>query len=921
MRYLIGIDLGTTNSAVAFCDTEKPHVPIELFAIPQLTAPGKVNALPTLPSFCYLLGESEWPPGSLKLPWKEETETFVGQWAKLQGARVPTRLVQSAKSWLCNVAANRRDKILPLEVADLAQRLSPVEAAARYLGHIREAWNATMAKNNPQASLEEQEVIVTVPASFDEVARTLTVEAARLAGFGRLTLLEEPQAAFYSWIAQNEKDWQADFQAGECILVCDVGGGTTDFSLIEVQSKDGQLGFQRLAVGNHLLLGGDNMDATLAHQLEAQLGEHVLSPTQWLQLQAAVRTAKETLLASEADSDRVYPIVLQGTGSAVVSGSLSLALQRREIEDLLLTGFFGRYSLEEALQLQRSQGIQTMGLPYEAEPSITKHMAHFLQQTKAFSKLSKIDYILFNGGVLKPKIFQNSLVESLTLWFKGQPPQVLPSYNLDLAVAHGAAYFGKVRRGLGTSIGGGLPRTYYLELDVTRPDGTIERCALTLVPRGSEEGYLFEVQETVSLRANAPVTFALLASNVRLNDRPGELIVLNSQEIQRLAPIQTILRFGKSSVGAEIERKLPVRLGVRLTEVGTLELWLTSQVSNHRWELAFQLRAMTGQEDQLLVLETKRQDETFASGELQGAQQIIEECFKENSGIKPSRLMEQLETAIGLSKLEWPPSVLRALWDPLLRVATQRKRSPEHETRWWNLVGFVLRPGFGVALDDFRLKEFWKIYLADSKSTRSQECQVQIWICCRRIAGGLGNGQQTQLASEWITDLFDKKTRQIAEKRKNEAYAYAEKIRALGSFERLDIPLKARIGDSLVHRLCQAEWTAAEVWALGRIGARQPLYASAGQVIPRDTCERWIKTLLSKVSVDHPLAPLLFGELARKTAHRELNIHKQLIDAILARYSNEQLAHCLHEGGAWTKTESEQLWGDQLPPGLILELA
>ena len=395
MRYIIGIDLGTTNCALAFIDTEQPSLPLHLFAIPQLTAAGKVDALLTLPSFCYLSALDEWPPGALKLPWKEEKETFIGQFAKLQGARVPTRLVQSAKSWLCNVAANRRDKILPVEAADVSQRLSPVEASTKYLEHVRDAWNASMAKGDPDLELEEQEVILTVPASFDEVARTLTVEAARKAGFLHVTLVEEPQAAFYSWISQYEQSWETQFKLGDTILVCDVGGGTTDFSLIEIRQDGEKLAFQRMAVGDHLLLGGDNIDAALAHYVEQKLqeaGHPTLESSQWLQLQAEARAAKEALLDPKGKKGESYSIVLQGTGSSVIKGSVSISIQREEVEQLLLNGFFALYPLQEAIQLRRSRGFRTMGLPYEDEPSITKHLAHFLLQSSHLEKKKGIDY-------------------------------------------------------------------------------------------------------------------------------------------------------------------------------------------------------------------------------------------------------------------------------------------------------------------------------------------------------------------------------------------------------------------------------------------------------------------------------------------------------------------------------------------------
>lgn len=918
MRYIIGIDLGTTNCALAFVDTEQPALPLQLFAIPQLAAAGKIENLLTLPSFCYLAAQGEWPPGALKLPWKEEIASFVGQFAKLQGARVPTRLVQSAKSWLCNVAANRRDKILPLEAADPSQRLSPVEASAKYLMHLRDAWNATMAKGNPDWELEEQEVILTVPASFDEVARALTVEAARQAGFLHVTLVEEPQAAFYSWISQHEQAWETLFKAGATILVCDVGGGTTDFSLIEIQEQAGKLAFQRMAVGDHLLLGGDNMDGALAHYLEQKLqkeGHPALESHQWLQLQAEARGAKEILLAPEAKSSTAYSVVLHGTGSAVVKGSLSTVVKREEIEPLLLQGFFGTYPLQEALQLRQSRGFRTMGLPYEDEPSITKHLAHFLQQARYLDK--GIDYILFNGGTLKPPIFQEAIEHNLRTWFPQKALHRLTSASLDLAVARGAAYYGKVRRGFGVVIGGGLPRTYYLKIDVKDSAGQIKSQALTLLPRSSQEGTVFQPKQLFALRPNMPVAFHLLTSHVRLEDQEGDLVDIDPMEMQALPPIQTILRFGRKQVNLESETTLPVRLGIRLTAIGTVELWLESQNSEHQWTLEFQLRSATGQEPSAQSRASSR-DETFEKGHLDAAKQSIANLFE--STLKPSQIIDTLEGQIGLPRAEWGPSILRELWNALLKVAAQRKKSFEHEARWWNLAGFCLRPGFGYPLDDFRLKELWKVVLADLKNVKASDSLIQMWICFRRVAGGLNKGQQMQLASELLATVFDKKTGKIEVKRKGDLYIYSEKIRALASLERLDLPLKVKLGDALVDRLVNQVPASYDYWSLGRIGARHLLYSSAGQVIPKEVACKWVEKLLShQASLENREAfVFLLKQLARKTEHRELNLPATLIQKIIAAYPEEHLKQWLLEEQPLSLTEQEQAFGDQLPAGLVL---
>lgn len=467
MRYIIGIDLGTTNSCVGYVDTFNPKMTIRLFPIPQLVQAGYLEALETLPSFCYLAADQEWPPGSLNLPWQDQPNFFVGSFAQSQGARVPTRLVQSAKSWLCHSAVNRRDKILPFESANEAQRISPLEATTHYLRHIKESWNYLMAKGDPESEFEEQDIVLTVPASFDEIARMLTVEAAKMAGFVNMTLLEEPQAAFYSWISQHENSWDKYLKPHDCVLVCDVGGGTTDFSLIEVVETEGKLGFNRMAVGDHLLLGGDNMDAAIAHVLEAKLKEAGFpecSSIQWQQLRHEGRKAKETLLSNEDES---YHVLLQGSGSSVIHGSMSTQISRSEIQKLLGEGFFGKYSWQDALNMRKTTGFRSMGLPYEDDPSITKHLAAFLKQASGLDR--KIpDYVLFNGGAMKPVLFQEAILSSLSTWFPEKTPQILPSVSLDVAVARGAAYYGKARRGLGVKIGGGAARGYYLALDVQK---------------------------------------------------------------------------------------------------------------------------------------------------------------------------------------------------------------------------------------------------------------------------------------------------------------------------------------------------------------------------------------------------------------------------------------------------------------------
>lgn len=905
MRYIIGIDLGTTNCCAAYVDTAQASQSIQPFRIPQLVAAGYVDALATLPSFCYLSSPYEWPKGVLELPWNKSNENIAGAFAQVQGSKVPTKLVASAKSWLCHSAAHRRDKILPFDSADDAQRLSPVEASARYLSHIKDAWNYQMAKGNPEAEFEMQEIVLTVPASFDEVARALTVEAARMAGYRQVTLLEEPQAAFYSWIAQHEQSWHSDLPPGSCVLVCDVGGGTTDFSLIEVASGDGGAPFQRMAVGDHLLLGGDNMDMTAAHYLEGKLrnqGFSECTPFQWLQLRYQARAAKEALVGTETAEFR---IAIQGEGSSIVKNTLAVEISQDEMARLLMEGFFGFYSLSDALALQKTAGMRTMGLPYEDEPSITKHMAHFLSR---YAGDKKPDFVLFNGGAMKPKVFRQAILRNLKAWYPDKNPKELNSFNLDLAVARGAAYYGKARRGCGIKVGGGAARGYYLAVATT----DASQKALTLLPRGSEEGCSYQPEQIFWIQPNAPIAFQVYTSHVRLNDKQGDLVDIIPEEMHSLPAIRTILRFGKGLDAAK--DKIPVRLCITLTALGTLELWLQSQRSEHRWSLEFQLRSAAGQEDSMALVDSGRRDETFDAEYLREARQAIATLFS-GKGLKPGTIMDALEEILERPRREWFPSILRGLWEELLLQAPKRRNSPDLDARWWNMAGFFLRPGYGFPLDDFRMKELWKVILADLKAGRTESCQIQSWICYRRVAGGLNKGQQMQLAAELAPAWLAKKNAKIESKNKSGQYPMEERIRTLASMELVDMQLKVKWGEALVEKILSGNAAKADYWALGRIGARQLMYGTLPNVVPREVCARWMDRLLS---LDADPGNLLFviEQLARKTGHREINLPANVIEKAAARYPES--SGCLLEEAPMSEEERDRAFGEAFPIGISI---
>lgn len=906
-RYIIGIDLGTTNSCLSYVDTEDPKLAIQLLRIPQVVSLGIVDRLTTLPSVCYLSSVKEWPDESVSLPWKKQTDKLVGTFAQAQGSKVPTKLIQSAKSWLCHFAANRRDRILPFESSEEDRKLSPLEATAEILLHLKEAWNHLMAKNSPEADFDQQSIILTVPASFDEVARRLTVESAKMAGYVNLTLLEEPQAAFYAWISANRDKWKSSLNAGDHILVCDVGGGTTDFSLISVEEKNDDFSFNRLSVGDHLLLGGDNMDAAIAHFIEQKIynesGKTDLQSSQWLQLKHQARIVKEKFLDSK-NSIKEQTILIQGSGSSVIRGSLSTIVHEEEIFNLLMHGFFGSYDLNDALKLKKSSAIRSMGLPYEEDPSITKQLAQFLFKSNFKRAPEKV---LFNGGTMKALAFQQAILDALKKWFPESDPQILESVNLDTAVSRGAAYYGKVRRGLGVRIAGGIPKAYYLGVDVN-DNQSVEHKALTLLPRGAEEGTVYEPEESFFLRPNQPVAFNIYSSQVRLEDISGQFLSIDEKELQLLPPIHTVLRMGKK----QATDLIPVKLHIGLTSIGTLELWLQSLQTEHRWGLEFQVRSASGQENSVEDLKQARTDEIFDTSFLDPAKELIKQLFVDSS--QSSKIMESLEKLVGKPKKDWSLSILRSFYDELIKVSDKRKLKPSLEERWWNMAGFCLRPGFGFPLDDFRIKELWKIILADAKHKKSQELLIQQWICFRRAAGGLNKGQQQQLANELLQNFLPAKNAKFVLKSKVEEYIYSEKLRTLASFELLEIPLKMKLGRFIIARLLKEDALPVDFWALGRLGTRHLLYGSLQNVIPVEECKEWIEALL-KLSPSEKVARVL-ALLAKKSDHRELNISSQLFDQIVEKY--RELENFLKNSQMLSIQEQESLFGEELPAGLVL---
>ncbi|ULX54041.1 molecular chaperone DnaK [Cupriavidus taiwanensis] len=606
-RYAIGIDLGTTHSAVSYVDlaaSDGEKTSQRVLPIAQLTAPGAVEDLDLLPSFLYLPHASELAPGDLNLPWSAARDFAVGEMARSRGAGTPIRLVSSAKSWLCHPGVDRRAAILPADAPPEVPRVSPLEASVRYLTHLREAWDQA----HPDAPFGEQDVTVTIPASFDPAARELTAEAAAAAGYARMTLLEEPQAALYSWIQKSAGQWRKQVKVGDIILVVDVGGGTTDLSLIAVIERDGNLELHRIAVGDHILLGGDNMDLALAHVVARKLAAQGTQADPW-QLRAltyACRAAKETLLTDPA-TDSV-PLVVPSRGAKLIGGSIRTELTRAELTQTILEGFFPQVDAAARPVTRARAGLTQLGLPYAQDAAITRHLAAFLgRQAGALAEIEGLQAtqpegasflrptaVLFNGGVFKSGLLVERILQTLNGWLAAEgaaPARLLDGAELDLAVARGAAYYGYVRRGKGVRIRGGTARAYYIAVESSMPavpgfEPPIQ--ALCVAPFGMEEGTEAELPpQEFGLVVGEPVHFRFFGSSVRRQDQVGTLLDFwGPEELQELEEIQATLPAEGRTAGEVV----PVRLHARVTEAGTLELEAVPRASGERWKVQFDVR-------------------------------------------------------------------------------------------------------------------------------------------------------------------------------------------------------------------------------------------------------------------------------------------------------------------------------------------
>ena len=858
----IGIDLGTTNSALAYIEEihgELPDYPeIKVLAVPQYVAPGQVEARRTLPSFLFL-GD----------------QRYVGAYAREQGALVPTKSVHSAKSWLSNPEVDRTAHILPWDAQEGGRVLSPVDVSAAILTTIRDAWDQT----HPNAPLASQDIVLTVPASFDEEARELTVQAAREAGLEKLTLVEEPAAAFYSWIANHLAQSQKSLFDGQLVLVCDVGGGTSDFTLIRVRRNGDRIEFTRTAVGKHLLLGGDNLDLTLAWLVESKLATQ-LSIRQRTALRRQCAAAKERMLADA--SLKSVEITVLGAGSSLVGGTLKSEITREEALELTLEGFLPFCDIHDKPAEEKRSLFRELGLPYVSDPAVTKHLAAFLSANED----AKPDAVLFNGGFFIPELCQQRVADVMERWY-GKRPLILENRDLDLAVAVGAAYYSYVKAtGAGLLVRGGLPRSYYV--------GIGDNEAVCLVPRGAEEGQTIELDsQDLHLVANRPVSFRLYSSLTRVDDSVGLLLPsAETSDLHLHAPLNAVIRFGKAG-----ERLVPVKLRAHLTEVGTLEVWADSKISEHHWRLQFELRKTAD------ARSSSKPAAVVSDDSIIKAEALLEATFRSGT-LTPEELPSKLEQTLALGRNSWPLSAIRKFGDHLLDLAEMRRKSPAIEMRWLNLTGFALRPGFGFPGDDFRIEQARRIYAGGLQFPNQVQNEIDWWIFWGRVAGGLNKNQQVDIFQRLSQVLLPRGSKRP---RINNSLL-REMWRTGASLELLPLQTKTQLGDALIAQVKKGELVETGLWCLSRIGARKLFYGPINQVTPVQVATKWVEALLKVPKAEDSVVAI-----ARRTGDSTRDLSPATIDNIRKRIPEALLP--VLEGEV--EEDLGKVFGEELPSGLV----
>ncbi len=933
-RFSIGIDLGTTNSALAFVALDGGGRS-DIFPVPQWDTAATVCEAAVLPSYLYLPEKPAAGPEDER--GGELTEWVVGRLARRMAGERPGRVAHSAKSWLCHPSVDHAAPFLPWGSDEIEpqQKISPITASALILGALRRAWDSRFAGNGADWRFDAQEITVTVPASFDEMAQRLTRAAAEAAGFPpTVRLLEEPQAAFYACLERHGAGWQPWLQlAGDGgqprhVLVVDIGGGTSDFSLFALQpaADHGVPEIDRIAVSDHILLGGDNIDLAIAHHLEPRLisAGGTLSSSEWNFLIARCRDVKEQALAGDGDPGDVFPIAVPGRGGGLIAGLRSAQLSRREIETIILEGFFPSCAADDRPR-RRFQALSEWGLPFAADGAVTRHLAAFL------AGRPRVDAVLFNGGSLAAPRLRRHLAEQIAAWQDGTPLLVLDNSEPELAVARGAARFGALLRQGGRRIKGGAGHAVFLALHRQPPAGGGADAAASLVcvlPHGAQPEETFDLTElAIELRLNRPVRFETYTSTRHEGVGPGTLVPLNEQEFRPLPPLQTTARLDARHRRGDAQQTLPVALAVKLNELGVLQVCCRSVDPGlpASWPLEFNLRPLQHGDDG--AAEPRRQQPAGAANiaanaseaAIAQARQRLQAMFAAPPGrqgkFTAARLFKDLESVLALPRADWNWVLVRALWPALAAAMPHRARSVEHEEAWLGAAGFLLRPGFGAPSDEARIDELWPLH-ESGLCFPGKRIRPQLHILWRRVAGGLSRERQEQLLAAEIATLRDRTD------------APSELVRLVGSLERIAVPAKIELASRFIgvalDRLRQRQDAAPHLAALGLLLNRAPLYTGPESVLPPEWVEKAYEAFadLDWHTPECGELPTLFLRAARVIDNRNLDVpsgaRRRIATKLEKSGVNPSRVAKVRGFVPVERGERSSLYGEALPPGLLL---
>ena len=902
-QFLVGIDLGTTHTVVAFAPISNTQN-IQLFPIEQLVDVGQVAVRSLLPSVRYHPAEAEIAADNLAFTANDNA--ILGEAARVLGAKTKGRFVTSAKSWLSHPSVDQSAAILPWGANEDVLKVSPLEASASYLAHVRMVW----LHQNPDTPLENQDVVITVPASFDEGARSLTLEAAKIAGLQNVRLLEEPQAVCYDWLRCNTGKLNEKLADVHLLLVCDVGGGTTDLTLIKVEAGEKEPKLTRIGVGDHLMLGGDNLDLALAHTLESRLSnnEKRLSAAELSQLLEQCRQAKEKLLAEDAPES--IKVTLLASGSKLFGGSLAAVLTRDEVRAIALDGFFPLSKLNELPDKKRS-GVVEFGLPYAAEPAVSKHIAGFLKlhehAAKDALKTDSIvpDALLLNGGVFRSQPITKRAIELLNSWSE-KKPILLENQHPELAVAFGAVSYAVARREKKLKIGGGAARSYFLLLD-TNPT---EKQGICILPRGSEEGEeIILKNHRFALRLGTPVRFHLASTTGDSVFKSGDLVEI-TDDFHSLPPLAVAFE-------SDSTNDVLVELSVMQTEVGTLKIQGVSiENPKQRWNVEFQLRrgaAVSNSSDELpknLDALCEKISDIFGAKSKQVAPNAVK------------NLRADLEKMTGMDRSEWNSPLLRTLFNTLLEGEKYRRRTEAHERVWLSLIGYCARPGFGYPLDDWRVEQLWKIYPHGIQFVNESQNWAEWWTLWRRIAGGLSEQAQESIFSDISKFIDPTAARQPAVLKQLKTRSYDDIVRLAAVLERLSVAKKIQLGEWFLKRLGKSSESNQTWWAIGRIGARIPFHGSSHNVVSAEIIEIWLPQLLKEDWKKTPQIGFAATLISRMSGDRTRDISSemrlQVLEKLKVSKAPASWLEMVESVKELSEKEEKQIFGEALPSGLKL---